>query len=122
MKTQHNAARISDNDPAAENRRRNRRLAPAPLRPPQLEVLVRLKIDDNGFTFDPVTGMTYNLSPNGVRVIHGIISGESLAKIADGISAESGITPERSLLDIERFVGDLRREFLPGETHKSNFS
>jgi hypothetical protein len=118
--TQPDPTRIPDDDPAAANRRRNRRLAPAPLLPPPPELLGRLRIDANGFTFDPVTGMTYNLSPNGVRVVRGLIAAEPLAGIASGIAAECDITPERSLLDVERFLGDLRREFLPGETRPSD--
>lgn len=122
MQTRANATRILDEDPAAANRRRNRRLAPAPLLPPPLELLERLKIDANGFTFDPVTGMTYNMSPNGVHVVRGLIAEESLTGIAAGIAAECDITPERALLDVERFLGDLRREFLPGESPKSDLS
>ena len=109
--------RLPDDDSGAAARRERRRLAPPPLQAPPQEVLARLHVDANGFTFDPVTGMTYTLSPNGVRIVRGLAAGGPLAQLAAEIAADCGITPERALLDAERFVGELRREFLPGESN-----
>ena len=108
---------LTDEDSGAAARRERRRLAPPPLQAPPQEVLHRLQDGTNGFTFDPVTGLTYTLSPNGVRIVAGLAAGATLAQLAAEIAADCGITPERALLDAERFVGDLRREFLPGESN-----
>lgn len=112
----------SDERGNAAARRRARQIEPPPNSPPPLDLLSRLRIDANGFTFDPVTGFSYTMSQTGVAVIRWWLEGAGMEDTAKRLAESNCIAPERARLDLMRFTAELRRLSEPGKPRSRRMS
>ncbi|HEX3998783.1 MAG TPA: PqqD family protein [Pirellulales bacterium] len=68
-----------------------------------------LMINDNGFAFDPRSGITYNLSPTGVEVVGMLKHGLDGESIVDRLTAKYEVAADAVRDDVHRFLATLRK-------------
>lgn len=76
------------------------------------DALKNLLVNDNGFAFDPRAGLTYTISPTGLRVIEGLKSGRSPREIAADLARNFDVDPAVVSEDCERFLHSLESHHL----------
>jgi len=74
-----------------------------------LERLKDLMLNDNGFAFDPRTGLTYTISVTGLTVIRGLKEELDEAQIVERIVADYEVDSRTAARDVRRFLESLRR-------------
>jgi len=71
-----------------------------------------LMISDNGFVFDPQTGLTYVINPTGADIIRWINSGMTSDVVISRMEEEYDVDEHTAARDYEGFVSSLRRNKL----------
>lgn len=77
---------------------------------PNRDVLQRLKIMDNGFVFDPLSGKSYSINANGLIIMRYMQSGVGLDQIIDNLSKEFQVGREVIERDIHEFIISLQNQ------------
>ena len=67
-----------------------------------------LLCNENGFAFDPTTGLSYTLSPSSVRLIAWLKEGCRAEELPTRLVAEYGIPSHVAERDIDNFLSSLR--------------
>lgn len=77
---------------------------------PNTEILQRLKIMDNGFVFDPLSGKSYSINPNGLIIMRYIQEGMKLDQIISNLCKEFQVGREVIERDIHEFIISLQNQ------------
>ncbi len=72
------------------------------------ERLRSLQFRENGFAFDPVTGLTYTLSPTSARIIGWLLEGCSEEELPHRLVAEYDTSLRTAVRDVDNFLVSLR--------------
>jgi Coenzyme PQQ synthesis protein D (PqqD) len=70
--------------------------------------LRELTLNDNGFAFDPRTGLTYMISPLGMEVIHELKNQVTTEETLDRICRDYDVQRVTARQDLENFVSQLK--------------
>jgi hypothetical protein len=68
-----------------------------------------LMINDNGFAFDPRSGITYNLSPTGLDVVGWLKQGLDRDAIVDRLTDKYEVAGNAARDDLQSFLSALRK-------------
>ena len=69
--------------------------------------LQQLLVNDNGFAFDPNTGLTYNISLTGLDVIHWLKQGHQDSEVVELITEQYEVDREMAERDYNGFLATL---------------
>jgi len=67
-----------------------------------------LKLDENGFVFDPITGESYTVNQAGLAVLRALITGEDDFSAVAGLARLYGKAKARMERDVAEFHSCLR--------------
>jgi hypothetical protein len=90
-------------------------LAKEKIRPNRLKDLM---INDNGFAFDPRSGITYNLSPTGVDVVAWLKQGIDGDAIVERLTDKYEVASDTARHDLQSFLSALRKYALIDDSSK----
>ncbi len=72
------------------------------------ERLRSLRFSENGFAFDPATGLTYTLSPTSVHIIAWLLEGCPEEELAHRLVAAYDVSLHTAVRDVDNFLVSLR--------------
>jgi hypothetical protein len=67
-----------------------------------------LRFGENGFAFDPATGLTYTLSATSLRIIAWLLEGCPEEELASRLVAEYDASSRTAVRDIDNFLVSMR--------------
>lgn len=76
-------------------------------------------INDNGFAFDPRSGITYNLSPTGVDVVAWLKQGCDADAIVGRLADKYDVAGNTARDDLQSFLSALRKYALIDDSTRS---
>lgn len=77
-----------------------------------------IAISESGLIFNPVTGESYSVNPQGIGILNKLREGSSLSEIKDLLVSEYEVEPETAERDTLDFL-NLLRQFKLTTTHGS---
>ncbi len=67
---------------------------------------------------DTGRGLIFKANSTGARIWQGLVEGQSIPALAQQLSEQYGVAPERTARDIDRFLADLRDNGLLTAAHQ----
>ncbi len=67
-----------------------------------------LRFSDNGFAFDPSTGLTYTFNPTSLRIVAWLLEGCPEEELPKRLAAEYDASPHTTERDTHNFLSAMR--------------
>jgi hypothetical protein len=73
-----------------------------------MKTLSKLAVNEDGFVFDPNTGNSFQVSPTGLVILHGLMAEKCDADIVEQLAIKYDVTIDNALRDLNDFRGQLK--------------
>lgn len=68
----------------------------------------QLAVNEEGFVFDPTSGQSFTVNPEGLAILGGLKEGKDAVEIAHAIREKFEGTPDDVERDVTDFIGQLK--------------